>query len=264
MTEPVFRGVAAALVTLFDDATLDVDVAATTAHAVRLVDLGIDAIVVAGSTGEAAALTADERRELVTSIRAALPADTSVIAGTGAADARTAAALTAQARDAGADAALVLSPPLAADPRPYYDAVAKAVPDLPLLAYHYPAASQPGIRLEHLADLPVVGLKDSTGDVERLLQELEAPGWDRATYSGSSALVSTAAHLGCPGVILAVANAEPEACKRAWNGGKGDGDEQRALTSAHLAQRDHGGFPHGIKALTAKRFPGTSTATRMG
>jgi 4-hydroxy-tetrahydrodipicolinate synthase len=261
MTDPVFRGVAVALVTLFDDA-LAVDVAATTDHAVRLVELGIDAVVVAGSTGEAAALTGDERAQLVRSIRDAVPSATPVIAGTGAADAGTAAVFTQQAADAGADAALVLSPPLAADPRPYYDRIANGTGDLPLLAYHYPAVSQPGIPVEHLADLPVAGLKDSTGDVERLLQELQA--WDRPTYSGSSALVSTAAHLGCPGVILALANAEPEACLRAWNGGKGDGDEQRALTAAHLAQRAHGGFPHGIKHLTAAQFPGTSTTARMG
>src|SRR3954451_22277434 len=105
MTEPVFRGVAVALVTLFDD-HLAVDVAATTDHAVRLVELGIDAVVVAGSTGEAAALAMAERTELIQAIRKALPRTTPVIAGTGAADARTAAELTARARDAGADAAL--------------------------------------------------------------------------------------------------------------------------------------------------------------
>jgi 4-hydroxy-tetrahydrodipicolinate synthase len=257
---PVFRGVAAALVTLFDE-RLEVDVDATTAHAVRLVESGIDAVVVAGTTGEAAALTPDERTALTTAIRRALPKDIPVIAGTGAADARTAAELTRRAQADGADAALALSPPLATDARPYYDAIAKAVPDLPLLAYHYPAVSSPGIPLEHLEDLPVVGMKDSTGDVERLLAELQA--WDRATYPGSSALVSTAAQLGCPGVILAVANAAPTECVAAWNHGMGDGAAQRALTTAHLAQRANGGFPHGIKALTAARFR-TPTHTRMG
>ena len=69
--------------------------------------------------------------------------------------------------------------------------------------------------------------------------------------------------LGCPGVILALANAEPEGCVAAWSDGSGDGAAQRALTTAHLAQRDHGGFPHGIKHLTAARF-GTPTHTRMG
>ena len=260
MSGPVFRGVAVALVTLFDE-RLEVDVAATAEHAARVVERGIAAVVVAGTTGEAAALTAEERSVLVTAIRRALPEDVPVIAGTGAPDARVAAHLIARAAADGADAALALSPPLTADPRRYYDAVAVAAPDLPLLAYHYPAVSSPGIALSHLAELPVVGMKDSTGDAERLLAELDA--WDRPVYPGSSALVSTAAVLGCPGVILALANAEPEGCVAAWNGGEGDGAAQRRLTSAHLAQRAHGGFPHGIKALTAAKF-GTPAHARMG
>lgn len=260
MAQPVFRGVAVALVTLFDE-RLEVDVAATTEHAVRLVELGIAAVVVAGTTGEAAALTADERSALTGALRAALPSGVPLIAGTGAPDARTAADLTSRAHAAGADAALVLSPPLTNDPRRYYDTVAEAAPELPLLAYHYPAVSSPGIPLEHLAELPVVGMKDSTGDPERLLAELDT--WDRPVYTGSSALISTAAALGCPGVILALANAEPVGCFDAWSDGQGDGDAQRALTTAHLHQRQHGGFPHGIKRLTAAKF-GTPTHARMG
>ena len=260
MSQPVFRGVAAALITLFDE-RLEVDVAATSAHAERLVAAGIRAIVVAGTTGEAAALSADERRALIAAVRGVLPSEVPVIAGTGAPDARLAADLTVEAAAAGADAALALSPPLTNDPRRYYETIAKAAPDLPLLAYHYPAVSGPGIPLEHLAELPVVGMKDSTGDVERLLAELDT--WDRSTYSGSSALISTAAQLSCPGVILALANAEPEACVAAWNDGRGDGAAQRALTAAHLAQRSNGGFPHGIKALTAVKYR-TSTHARMG
>lgn len=260
MTEPIFRGVAVALVTLFDE-RLEVDVAATTEHAVRLAELGIAAIVVAGTTGEAAALTADERSALLTSVRDAVPIGVPVIAGTGAPDARTASDLTTRASHAGADAALALSPPLTEDPRPYYATVAEAAPDLPLLAYHYPAVSSPGIPLRHLAELPVVGMKDSTGDPDRLLAELDE--WDRPVYTGSSALISAAAALHCPGVIVALANAEPEGCLAAWNGGRGDGSAQRALAASHLAQRGHGGFPHGIKALTSAKF-GTATHARMG
>ena len=261
MTEPVFRGVAVALVTLFDE-RLEVDVAATTDLAVRIVEAGVAAVVVAGTTGEAASLANDERTALVRAVRSALPADVPVIAGTGAPDGRAAARLTAEAADAGADAALVLSPPLTSDPRRYYATVADAAGGrVPLLAYHYPAVSPPGIPLEHLADLPVVGMKDSTGDAERLLAELDT--WDRPVYSGSATLVSTAATLGCPGVILALANAEPEGCVAAWNDGRGDGTAQRRLTRAHLAQRAHGGFPHGIKRLTAVKY-GTPTQSRMG
>jgi 4-hydroxy-tetrahydrodipicolinate synthase len=253
----VFRGVAVALVTLFDD-DLAVDASATAALATTLVDRGVAAVVVTGSTGEAAALSAEERVAVTAAVHEAVGARVPVIAGTGAPWWRPAAEQTAAARDAGAAAALVLSPLGAADPRRYYDAVARAVPDLPLLAYHFPATSPPGIPVGALADLPVVGVKDSSGDVERLLAELDA--WDRPVYPGSAALVSTAAALGCPGVILALANAEPERCVAAF-GGDGDGDAQRALNAAHVAAK--ASFPHGIKALTSARF-GTSTSARMG
>lgn len=259
MAEPLFRGVAVALVTLFTD-DLDVDVAATVEHAERLVGLGLSAVLVAGTTGEAAALERDERRTLIAAVRGALPATVPVLAGTGAPSARQAMAFTADAADAGADAALVLSPPGVDDARPYFDAVAKAAPALPLLAYHYPAVSGPGIALDHLADLPVVGAKDSSGDIERLLAEVH--GWDKPVYPGAATLVSTAGAVGCPGVILALANSDPEGCLAAFADGAGDPQAQLALLPAHLDSRA-GGFPHGIKRRTAARF-GTPTASRLG
>src|SRR4051795_11716567 len=68
VTKPLFTGVGVALVTLFrDDGS--VDAPATAEHARRLADLGIRAIVVAGSTGEAAALDADERVRVLAAVR---------------------------------------------------------------------------------------------------------------------------------------------------------------------------------------------------
>ncbi|MDQ3979569.1 MAG: dihydrodipicolinate synthase family protein, partial [Actinomycetota bacterium] len=145
MTSAPFTGVGVALVTLFDDDG-DLDAAATAEHAARLVELGVRAVVVAGSTGEAASLSPEERVELLAAVRAALhpSAGVPVIAGTGAPSARQAVALTAAACEHGADAVLALSPPGAADPGPYYDAVAKAAGATPVLAYHWPALSPPG------------------------------------------------------------------------------------------------------------------------
>jgi 4-hydroxy-tetrahydrodipicolinate synthase len=220
-----------------------------------IVSRGVRAVVVCGSTGEAPALDADERVALIRTVKASLPAHVVVIAGTGAPSGRQAAALTAAARDAGADAALALSPLNARDPRRYYDTIAKAVPDLPLLAYHFPAVAPPGIPLDALGDLPVVAMKDSTGDAERLLSELST--WDRPVYPGSSAMVTFGAAIGCPGAILALANAEPDDCVAAFGG---DAEAQLRLVAGHLRAKD---FPHGLKALTAARF-GTSTAARMG
>jgi 4-hydroxy-tetrahydrodipicolinate synthase len=255
MTTPVFTGVGVALVTLFDERG-DIDAPATADHAARLVDLGIRAVVVAGSTGEASTLDPYERVALLEAVRAAVGDRVPVIAGTGAPSARQAAALTTQAADHGAEAALVLSPPGVADPRPYYDAVAKAAPDLPLLAYHFPAVSSPGIPVAMLNDLPVVGCKDSTGDATRLLEELAV--FDHPLYTGSAALLAHAGPLGCEGAILALANAEPERCIAAFSG---DPKAQRGLTEAHLASTRS--FPDGIKVLTADRF-GTSRVVRLG
>ncbi len=255
MTAPVFTGVGVALLTLFSD-DQEVDVAATSAHAARLVELGVGAVVVAGSTGEAPALSADERLALLDGVRSAVPDTIPVLAGTGAAATRTAVALTRAALEHGADGVLCLSPPGVTDPRSYYRAVAESAGEAPVLAYHFPAVSPPGIAVDLLPQLPVAGLKDSSADPERLLETLQCfPGH---VYTGSSALLSFAGPLGCTGAILALANRAPETCVAAFGG---DADAQRRLTTEHLASRR--GFPVGLKQLVAERF-GTSTVARLG
>ncbi|MGI9016287.1 MAG: dihydrodipicolinate synthase family protein [Euzebya sp.] len=250
----IFDGVGVALVTLFD-ADLSVDLEATVELAGELVAEGMRAVVVGGSTGEAYALDNAERTSLITAVREALPADVPVIAGTGAPSARQAAQLTMMAADAGADAALVLSPPRSADVRPYYDVVAQAAGDLPLLAYHFPAASAPGINLAHLRELPVVGLKDSTGDPDRLLEELTT--YQGQVYVGSSALLTQAGALGAVGAILALANSQPEDCVAAF---AGDAQAQLRLAPHHLSLPP---FPQGIKDQVAARW-GYPAHSRMG
>src|SRR6266545_2863903 len=79
MAEPLFRGVGVALATLFDDAG-GLDAKATAEHAATLVDLGVRAVVVAGSTGEAATLTPAERLALLTEVRRAVPSGIPVLA----------------------------------------------------------------------------------------------------------------------------------------------------------------------------------------
>jgi 4-hydroxy-tetrahydrodipicolinate synthase len=211
-----FTGVGVALATIFDEDG-ELDVPSSAELAVRLVDLGVRAVVVSGSTGEAAALSAEERVLLLVGIREAVPDHIPVIAGTGAPSARQAAALTLSAREHGADAVLVLSPPGVADVRPYYDVVATAAGDIPVLAYHYPKVSPPGIAVEALAGLPVAGLKDSSGEPGRLLEELC---WERPLYTGSAVLLAFAGPVGCAGAILALANVAPEDCTAAFRSSK--------------------------------------------
>lgn len=252
---PVFTGVGVALLTLFDDDGR-VDAPATARLATTLVDRGVRGVVVAGSTGEASALEPAERVELVGAVRAALAGAVPVVAGTGAPSTRQAVELTRAAVDAGADAVLVLSPPGASDSRSYYDAVAHAAGGAPVLAYHYPAMSSPGIPVDVLDQLPVVGCKDSSGESGRLLDELT--GFAGDLYTGSSSLLSFAGPLGCAGAILALANAEPERCIAAF---AGDTDAQLVLVPAH--NRAHERFPRGLKELVAEQL-GTSPAARLG
>jgi 4-hydroxy-tetrahydrodipicolinate synthase len=114
-SEPVFRGAGVALVTLFTQSGA-VDIAATIDHAASVVDRGVRAVLLAGTTSEFWALTESDRTDLVRGARAALPPDVAVLVGTGSDDVAAAARMTAAAVAAGADAVLVL-PPRGADGR---------------------------------------------------------------------------------------------------------------------------------------------------
>jgi 4-hydroxy-tetrahydrodipicolinate synthase len=251
---PVFEGVGVALVTLFnDDGSLDAP--ATADLAAQLVDLGVQAVVVAGSTGEAASLDRSERVELLRAVRKAVP-DTPIVAGTGAPSARQAIAFTRDACEEGADAVLALSPPGSVDVRRYYDLVAAASGDVPPFAYHFPSFSPPGIPLGVLPALPVAGCKDSSGDPGRLLDTLDL--FERPLYTGSSAILALAGPAGCTGAILSLANVDPERCIAAF---AGDVEAQRQLAAVRRAEGDE--FPAGTKRLTAERF-GVSPVMRVG
>ncbi|NND84888.1 MAG: dihydrodipicolinate synthase family protein [Acidimicrobiia bacterium] len=250
----MISGVGVALTTLFTE-SLDVDVDATVEHAVRLAGLGMEHVLVAGSTGEAAALTEGERSRLIMAVRGALPETVGVLAGTGAPSSYQAMRLTSQAVDAGADAVLVLSPRGSHELRTYFTAVAHVADGTPVLGYHFPAMSAPGIPVGILQELPIAGCKDSTGDPTRLLQELtetEVP-----IFVGSTGLLAMAGPMGAAGAILQAANAEPELCVRAFSG---DTDAQLALAEAHLATKDRA--PNGTKELMAAKW-GTPTHSRI-
>ncbi|GAA2636780.1 hypothetical protein GCM10010399_82310 [Dactylosporangium fulvum] len=250
----LWDGVAVALVTLFaDDGS--VDVAGTAAHARRVVGEGVRAVLVAGSTGEADALTDGERVALVAAVREACP-DVPVVAGASGAWAGPAAELVAASVAVGADAVLVAPPRRPGDLGAFFARVGAAADGRPVLAYHFPAVAGGAVPVEVLGSLPVAGLKDSSGDAERLVRVLTE--WDGAVYVGSSVLTLTAGALGAAGAMLAVANVVPEDCLAAW---AGDAGAQLRLGGPHVAAKS--GFPHGLKRLMAQRF-GTSVAARMG
>lgn len=242
-----FSGVGVALVTIFDSDG-GVDDVATARHAEDLVRRGMRSVLVNGSTGEAGTLSDVERITLIQAVRKAVPAEVPVIAGTGSQTAEAAADLTAAAVEAGADVMLAYPPAGCEAPElhAYFAAVAAAASGRPVLAYHVPWVSAPGVPVDVLPGLPVAGIKDSSGSADRLLDELAH--YDGATYVGSSALLALAGPMGGAGAILAIANVEPERCVLAFGG---DAAAQRQLADTHLAVR--AGGPAALKRLLADR-----------
>src|SRR5262249_33865378 len=207
--------------------------------------LPIWAILVNGSTGEASTLTDAERRALVESVRGAVPPTVPVLAGAGAPSIRQATALTRDAVSAGADGLVAWPPPGSRNLAGYYAALANAAGGHPVFAYHFPVVSAPGVPVDALASLPVAGVKDSSGDPDRLLDALDHyPG---ATYVGSSAVLALAGPMGGAGALLALANIEPERCAAAF---AGDALAQLALADRHLSvKRDN---PAELKRVLAE------------
>ena len=252
--QALFHGVGVALVTLFeDDGTLSAR--ATADHAGQLVEQGVAGVVVAGTTGEAATLDARERVELIKAVLDVVGGEVPVIAGTGAASARQAIQLTSSARDAGADGALLLSPLWYRDLVQYFGQVSSECEGIPLLAYHFPRFSPPGIPVDVLADLAIAGIKDSSADAGRLTQEiLEYHG---CVYVGAESLLFLAGQLGGTGAIVGLANLEPALCKQAW---EGDIEAQKSVAELHDSLgRD---WLTELKVLLAEKYR-TSPTTRV-
>jgi 4-hydroxy-tetrahydrodipicolinate synthase len=253
----LFGGVGVALVTLFGKAG-EADPAATGDLAAELVGRGMRAVLACGTTGEAGTLTPDERSAVIRAVRDAVPDRVPVLAGTGAVTATEAAELTRAACAAGADAVLAWPPPGSSTGQAaYYEAVADAAGHrVPVLAYHVPWVSAPGVPVAGLDSLPVAGIKDSSGSADRLLDE--AAHYRGPVYVGSSALLALAGPMGVAGAILALANVEPERCLRAF---AGDGAAQRELAGRHLEVR--AGGPAALKRLLAADR-GTVALSRVG
>ncbi len=206
-------GVLAPIATPFQASSGDVDLERTASNATRLLTEGLDGIVAAGSTGEAPLLDAEEQRRLVAALRAVVPRDRWLLAGTGAESTRAAIALSRAAAAEGADAVLVRPPSYfsaahsAASLAGYFRAVADAAP-LPVLVYNIPKYTKlplaPGLLVELAAHGNIVGAKDSSGDPENLaLYRAAVPQWSLLVGSGS--LLLRAVELHCQGGIVAVA-----------------------------------------------------------
>lgn len=167
---PRFGEVITAMVTPFDD-TGAVDVPAAQALARWLVDQGNDALVVAGTTGEASTLTDEEQIDLIKAVAEAVTVP--VIAGAGSNDTRHAIHLTKAMAGAGAAGVLTVTPyynrPSQAGIEAHFRAVA-AVTELPVIIYDIPVRAgrkiDNAVMLRLVREIPnVVAVKDAVGDV---------------------------------------------------------------------------------------------------
>ena len=219
MTGTDLAGVFAPITTPFDAATGDVSEQHLKDNVTRLLADGLDGIVVAGSTGEAPLLDADEQRRAVAWTRAVTPKGKWLVVGTGAESTRQAIALTRGAAAEGADAVLVRPPSYfpavaARALANYYRTVADASP-VPVLVYNIPKYTHVSLPADLLQELSthtrVVGVKDSSGDLKNLAAYREAaPQW--AVFVGSASLLLPALELECDGGIMAVACFAPRLC----------------------------------------------------
>ncbi len=201
-----FGSVMTAMVTPFDD-TGAVDHPGAAELARWLVEQGNEALVLTGTTGEAACLTDDEQVALWRTVRAAV--DVPLIAGSGTNDTRHAAELTAHAKGAGMDAVLIVTPyynrPSQAGIEAHFRHVAAAA-GLPVVLYDIPVRTGRKVATDLLLRLArevpdVVGLKDAAGDpAETARVVAEAPeGFE--VYSGDDALTLPLLAVGAVGVI---------------------------------------------------------------
>ncbi len=210
-----FAGVYTALVTPFREDRA-VDEAALRVLVERQIAAGVAGVVPCGSTGEAATLSHAEHRRVIELVVQAARGRVRVIAGTGSNNTHEAIELTVAARDAGADAALLISPyynkPTQEGIVQHYAAVAHAA-QLPLFVYNIPGRTASNIlpeTLARLADLEhVVGVKDCCGNLDQVSQSLALCPPDFSLLSGDDSFTLPLLALGARGVISTTSNLVP-------------------------------------------------------
>ena len=190
---------------------------------------GTDAIVAVGTTGESATLDEHEHCTLVKRIVELAAGRVPIIAGTGANSTREAISLTMCAKEAGADACLLVTPyynkPTQEGLYLHHKAIAEAV-DIPQILYNVPGRTAVDMvpeTVERLAKVQnIIGIKEATGKIERITDIISRCGESFEVYSGDDATAMEAIFAGARGDISVTANIAPaemhEMCTAALNG----------------------------------------------
>lgn len=257
MTAPAAgpRGIVVATLTPYD-AEGRVDAGLAREHAAWLAEQGVPGLAPVGTTGEALYLEEAEKRRLIRAVVEGAAGRARVVAGIWALSPAEVARLAADAADAGADA-LFLTTPIyyrygEAAILEWYRHAARAA-RLPLFGYHIPAYTGNDVSLEMLETLigegTLAGIKDSTGNAERLAAEIRVAAGRAAVYGASDSFALQAARLGPDGFISALANIFPDAFLRIW---EGDEEAQKTMDRARSAVKGYGGIA-ALKQLLRRR-----------
>jgi len=205
MNAPFGRVLTAMVTPFHDDGSLDVDGAVTLAR--WLIEHGNDALVLAGTTGEAPTLSDDEKVELWTAVRAAV--DVPLLAGTGTNDTRHACELSERAAATGVDGLLVVTPyynrPSQAGIEAHFRAVAAAT-DLPIVVYDIPGRTGRKIETDLLVRLAhevptIAGVKDAAGNPGETARLVAGAGEGFHVWSGDDPMTLPLLAVGAVGVI---------------------------------------------------------------
>ena len=177
---------------------------------------GTNGIVILGTTGEASTLTSDEKVEVMTITREEVGGVLPIVVGTGTIDTQQTIAATLQAKANGADAALVVTPyyvkPTQTGLYEHFTTIADAT-DFPLILYNVPGRTGVDLSVEttiKLSHHPMIqGLKDATGDNNRISPMRDIIGKDFRFYSGEDGMAREYVMKGGDGVISVTANVAP-------------------------------------------------------
>ena len=182
-------------------------------------DYGLAGYVVLGSNGEAVYLTQQEKARVWEAARDVIPADKLMIAGTGCESTQQTISTTRLAAEAGADAALVVTPHYYSSGMTreslnrHYASVAEVSP-IPIMLYNVPKFTHVDMDASTIAQAShhpnIVGVKDSSGNIAKLSDIVRLSSPDFQVLAGAAGFFFAGLTLGAVGGILALANVAPQ------------------------------------------------------
>ena len=213
----IFEGAGVAIITpMNEDLTVNYDKLEELVN--FHVDNGTDAIIICGTTGEAATLSHEEHLDTIKACVEFAKKRIPVVAGTGSNCTSTAVYLSTEAQKYGADGLLVVSPYYNKATQDglvgHFTTVANSV-DLPIILYNVPSRTGCNILPQTVAKLTksvdnIVGIKEASGNISQVAKVMELTDGNIDLYSGNDDQIVPVLSLGGKGVISVLSNVAPK------------------------------------------------------